>query len=91
MNGQVVQEFESDGTGQFDFDQAVDLELTQDSWVIFFAVGPRPQGTPYGNPTLAFSNPVYIDVDANGWTAPGETGTLPVVDVSAINNPAFCD
>ncbi|QED27533.1 hypothetical protein FRD01_09825 [Microvenator marinus] len=91
VNGQVVQEFESDGSGQFDFDQAVDLELTQDSWVIFFAVGPRPQGTPYGNPTLAFSNPVYIDVDANGWTAPGETGTLPVVDVSAINNPAFCD
>jgi hypothetical protein len=94
VNGQVVESRDRSGNNGHDFDDQIAITVNQDSWVIFFAVGPQPsapEAGDYSNPTIAFTNPVFLDVGSNGWQAPGVTGAMPTVDLAAINNPAFCE
>ncbi|MBA2663329.1 MAG: CehA/McbA family metallohydrolase [Bradymonadaceae bacterium] len=80
VNGSIVRtlEREAEADPRFDFDAHIELELSEDSWVIFFAYGPEPSGdVPYNVPVLAFTNPVFVDVDGdadsdgNPWEPPG--------------------
>ncbi|MFU8802410.1 MAG: CehA/McbA family metallohydrolase [Bradymonadaceae bacterium] len=86
VNGRIVDTLESSGAG-FDFDETIDLNFDEDSWVVFFAYGPSPSDeVRYSVPVIAFTNPVFIDVDGSGWQAPG-VGEL---DLDALNQDGFC-
>ncbi|MFW6057440.1 MAG: CehA/McbA family metallohydrolase [Persicimonas sp.] len=80
VNGEVVDELaRPDGaTDVLDFDQTVSINVDEDAWVVFFADGPQPDATiGSSKPVLAFTNPVFIDVDGDTdgdgqqWEAPG--------------------
>jgi hypothetical protein len=95
VNGHIVESFErsADAGARLDFEETVELTFEQDSWVVFFASGPQPSGdVRIGVPVIAFTNPVFVDVDgdANGdgraWEAPG-VGPL---NLDALF-PGLCD
>ncbi len=80
VNGQVVEELArpAGATAHLDFDQTISVNVDEDSWVAFFADGPRPEAMiGSSKPVLAFTNPIYIDVDGDTdgdgqlWEAPG--------------------
>lgn len=60
------------------FDQSIPLELNSDSHVIVATIGEgltlgRVMGKQYGNrPPCAVSNPIFVDVDGNGFQASGD-------------------
>jgi hypothetical protein len=87
VNGKVVQSLDRTGTNGHDFDESITLEFSQDSWVGFFAVGPRPSAWEYGEMTLAFTNAVFVDVAGDGWQAPG----MQTLDLGALNESGFCE
>ncbi len=87
VNGQIVQTLDRSGDNGNDFDEAITLNFTKDSWVVFFAVGPRANAWEYGDATLAFTNPVYIDIDGAGWTPPG----MQTLMLEALNETGFCN
>jgi len=71
INGETVRQIAVDNKR----DVTVELAFTQDSFVTVEVSGPPSESyaavypwiTPY-----AFSNPIYVDFDADGkWTAPG--------------------
>lgn len=87
VNGKVVQSLDRTGNNGFDFDEAIELAFDADSWVIFFAVGPKGGAWEYGDTTLAFTNAVYVDVDGDGWQAPG----MQTLELDALNESGFCE
>ena len=74
VNGVEVDRFdiESDVESIVDFDDVVEVAVTDDSFVVFFAFseGRHPIVTA-GEPIFGFTNAVFVDVGADGWTAPG--------------------
>ena len=94
VNGEVVAQFDSttEAADHLDFQQDVPIVVDEDAWVVFFAHGPAPSGpVPTGKPAVAFTNPVYLDVDGDAntdgdpWEAPG-TGALSLDAVDAFCN-----
>lgn len=93
-NGGVIDSLDANPQGGFDFDTTYSASFDSDTWVVFVAIGPRPNtASDYGGVTLAFTNPIYVDVDGdtdndqNAFEAPG---ILPV-DLAAINESGWCD
>jgi hypothetical protein len=86
VNGKVVQSLDRTGANGHDFDETLELAFEDDSWVIFFAVGPRGTAWEYGDTTLAFTNAVFVDVDGDGWQAPG----MQSLELQALNETGFC-
>lgn len=88
VNGAVVQEIDrtSEAGARFDFDELIQLEVTEDSWVVFLADGPRPTGPlPKTDKVLALTNPVYLNVDGGAWEPPG----VRPLNLDAINT-GYC-
>ncbi|PKN56864.1 MAG: hypothetical protein CVU56_13845 [Deltaproteobacteria bacterium HGW-Deltaproteobacteria-14] len=52
-------------------DTTFDLTPTRDTWYVVVARGPSPSQPVFGGGAFAFTNPVYVDVDGSGFTAPG--------------------
>jgi hypothetical protein len=80
-NGRVVDQIDrSEGRAAriVDIDRSIDVSLDRDGWVVFLAWGPPPSGPiRYGAPAMAFTNPVFVDLDGDAdgdgdpWEAPG--------------------
>lgn len=75
VNGEVVAVRErAASAGEYvDFDEAISLTFSQDSWVVFFSFGQRPSA-PFttSKRVIAFTNPIFVDTDANArFDAPG--------------------
>jgi hypothetical protein len=78
--------FAKDGTSAVKFDQTVPLELKQDTHLIVMAVGEKStlgvvQGPRWGKlEPMAVSNPIWVDVDGDGFKPNGDTlgSPLPV-------------
>lgn len=81
--------------GVVQFDQTVDVPLTEDAHLIVVAVGEGSNlRVGYGSSTqadwwpCAYHNPIYVDVDGNGWRHNGDTlgWELPVkrIDVDEV-------
>lgn len=87
VNGEVVESLDRSGTNGNDFDETIHLAVTKDSWVVFFAMGPRANAWEYGDPTLAFSNPIFIDIAGDGWQEPG----MSTLSLNALNESGFCN
>jgi hypothetical protein len=90
VNGVEMDRFEidSDVADLVDFSAEVDVQIADDSFVVFFAYTPgtHPIVTA-GERIFGFTNPVFIDVGADGWVAPG------VADEAALPLPTgipFC-
>ena len=89
VNGEVVEVVErAAGAGDYvDFDEAISLTFSEDSWVVFFSFGERPSA-PFttGKRVIAFTNPIFVDTDGNArFDAPG----LRPLSLSAID--PLCD
>lgn len=52
-------------------DTTFDVTPTRDTWYVVVARGPSPAQPVFGGGAFAFTNPVYVDVDGGGFTAPG--------------------
>jgi len=53
------------------FDDTLTWTPEGDAWIVVLTRGPT-QGSPvFGGFTYAFTNPIYLDVDGDGFTAPG--------------------
>ncbi len=94
VNGEVVDIFDrpGDATEHLDFDQSVSMVFDEDAWVVFFAYGASPSGeVRSGKPVVAFTNPIYVDVDGDAdsdgqdWEAPGARA----LSLGAVNQ--FCN
>ena len=74
VNGVEVDRFTIDSEDEaiVDFEEVVDVEITADSFVVFFAFtnARQPIVTP-GEHIFGFTNPIFVDVGDDGWTAPG--------------------
>jgi hypothetical protein len=94
VNGEVARVVErgAGATDYLDFDEAVALEIAQDSWVVFFAYGAVPASSAgTGKPVIAFTNPVFVDTDGDldgdglAFEAPG----VKSLSLDAVN--ALCE
>lgn len=88
VNGSVVQTIErtAEAGARFDFDEIIEVEVEEDSWVIFWADGPRPTAAvPQRKEVIAFTNPVFLTTGAGDWQAPG----VQPLDLAAINT-GYC-
>jgi hypothetical protein len=88
VNGQVVDTLARDAgaTEHLDFEQTVSMTFDRDSWVVFFAHGPAPSGdVRSGKPAIAFTNPIFVEVDGDNWDAPG-VGALSLDAVNQLCN-----
>jgi hypothetical protein len=95
VNGQVVEDVARDqsvANEHVDFDQVVSTAFDRDSWIVFFAYGPSPSGdVRSGKPVVAFTNPIFINVDGDAdgdgddWEAPG-VGALSLEAVDNLCN-----
>jgi len=56
-------------------DTTFDLSPSQDTWYVVIARGGSPAQPVYGGHSFAFTNPVYVDADGGGFTAPGPVPT----------------
>lgn len=91
VNGVEVDrlEFDVEPEAIVDFHDTVAVPVERDSFVVFFAFssGRHPMVTP-GKEVFGFTNPIFVDVGGDGWTAPG------VADEAALPMPSgipFCD
>lgn len=80
------------GAGVVKFDRAIPVTLTEDAHLIVVAVGENSSlATCFGTSAqsklrpLAYNNPIYVDIDGQGWTHNGDTlgFDLPVSNLSA--------
>lgn len=85
VNGSVVERIDrsAEPGARFDFDEHIDLEIDEDSWVVFWADGPEPSGPlPLTRQVIAFTNPVFLTTGDGPWQAPGPR-PLDLDDVNA--------
>ncbi len=80
MNGVLLEGYDYDVTG---FDQTYNpntvnldvtpAEFTQDTWIVIVAgsASPADNMPGYGRPPISVTNPIYLDVDGDGWEPPG--------------------
>jgi hypothetical protein len=66
--------------GTLRFDETVRVKLEEDAHLIVVAAGENADlkagwgRNPYGNMhPIAYTNPIFVDVDHNGWRANGDT------------------
>ncbi len=73
-NGEIVfeQALPSDSDDGVYFDDALEIEADADAWFVVEVVGDEPMGAAWRNQTpYAMTNAFFVDVDGDGWTAPG--------------------
>jgi hypothetical protein len=81
------------GSGTVKFDQQLPLTLTGDSHVIVVAAGEGLQigdvmGPVWGQqPPMAVSNPIFVDVDGNGFRANGDSLDFPLPLAKTVGIP----
>lgn len=89
VNGSVVEIIErtAEDGARFDFEEIIDVEFEEDSWILFWAAGPRPSA-PIARPKelIAFTNPVFIRTGEGPWEAPG----VRPLDLEGIDT-GYCD
>ncbi len=58
------------------FDTELVVDCLQDSWYLVIATSERPWGKPFENyRSFSFTNPVFVDVDGNGYFDPPNGGS----------------
>lgn len=92
VNGHEVERWDITGATPadiVDFEDTITLDIASDSYVVFFAYGNGRQSvvTP-GSHIFGLMNPVFVDVEGDGWTAPGVSGPE---DVPRPTGIPFCD
>lgn len=87
VNGSVVETIERVGDGgEFDFEQTIELQLDEDSWVVLWADGDEPTAPiPRSRQVIAFTNPVFVITEGDSWEAPG----VRPLDLDAIDT-GYC-
>lgn len=88
VNGRIVQEIDGDSALEdwVDFEETIEVEVEEDSWVVFWASGPRTTSLmAKQKEVIAFTNPVYLKTSGGDWQAPG-VGPL---DLGALDR-GFC-
>jgi hypothetical protein len=72
VNGQVAQEMpvEHPAGQPLNWQQSVNLQVARDSWLVVLAEGEGFTALYPNVRPASFTNPIYIDVDGNGWTPP---------------------
>ncbi|MGM0577902.1 MAG: CehA/McbA family metallohydrolase [Myxococcota bacterium] len=53
------------------FDETFAVEPTADTWYVIMTRGPEMGAPVFSGFTYAFTNPIYVDVDGDGFDAPG--------------------
>ena len=53
------------------FDEIFTLSPDMDTWYVVMTRGPSEGHPVFGGSTYAFTNPIYVDVDGGGFSAPG--------------------
>ncbi len=53
------------------FDDTFAVSPEVDAWYVVLVRGPTQGGPVFSGATYAFTNPIYVDVDGDGFTAPG--------------------
>ncbi len=89
VNGQVVETMGRTGAAgsNVDFEGTIEVEVEEDSWVVFWGGGPQPSAPiPVARPNIVFTNPVFLIAEGSTWEAPG----VGPVDVSAIDT-GYCN
>lgn len=89
VNGEVLRRIErtADAGARYDFDEVIDLEITEDSWVVFWADGTQPTApVPHRKKVVAFTNPVFVATTDGPWQAPG----VRPLALDSINT-GYCD
>ncbi len=77
----------ADAADLVDFDDTVEVDVSVDSQIVFMAFSDTAMvEVNRGDLPFGFTNPVYIDIDGDGWTAPG----VPDTDIPEMVTP-FCD
>ena len=74
-----------------DFDDALSFGLTEDSYIVLFAWSSTRGTLEHRNQPISFINPIFVDIDGDGWTPPGvtdETGEHFIPEVTGFD---FCD
>ena len=74
VNGSVVDTIErsAEDGARADFEETIDVEVDEDSWIVFWAEGPEPTApVPRSKDVISFTNPVFLNVDGDSWQAPG--------------------
>ncbi|MCS7309144.1 MAG: CehA/McbA family metallohydrolase [Armatimonadetes bacterium] len=74
VNGSVAQELpvEHPQGKPLDWRQSVPLRVERDCWVVVLAEGEGFTALYPGVRPTSLTNPVYVDVDGNGWQPPGQ-------------------
>ena len=88
VNGSVVETIErsKDVEDRFDFEETIEVDVDEDSWVVFWADGPPPtEPLPRTRRVIAFTNPVYLNTGGD-WEAPGPQS----LDLEPIDT-GYCD
>ncbi len=88
VNGEVVEAMgRSEEDGPYDFEETIELEIEEDSWVIFWTDGPRPNApVPVTRQVIGFTNPVYLKTGGGEWQPPG----VRPLDLEQIDT-GYCD
>jgi hypothetical protein len=82
-----------DGPGAGEFEREIPLKLTRDAHVIVIATGEKSQLGPFHGPyaaqaPTAISNPIFVDIDGNGFDPSMDTLGTPLPVSSKAKNPA---
>lgn len=74
VNGEIVERIDGDSVleDNIDFEEVIDLEFEEDSWVVFWTDGPQPSTSlPIRRQVIGFTNPVFVRTTDADWQAPG--------------------
>ena len=76
-NGKVLETYSTTQKSEaIQFDRTIEITKTQDTWFLVLATSERPWEPPFSQFTsFAFTNPIWVDFDGNGYFDPPDPGS----------------
>ncbi len=93
VNGVETQRIalESSAEDLVDYDDVLSFDLTEDSYIVLFAWSATRATLDHRGLPVSFINPIFIDIDGDGWTPPGVTDETGDHFIPEVTGFSFCD